>query len=340
MPLGIKKENAGMNKVCPRCQKPPKDAHLIICDQCKVPFVDEALLKRTLSPDELKQVASYMLRSWKFWWPLFLGVLAVVWAGFQIVDYATDSKVHDVIEVITDDVNKSLEEANTRMKDEIVRRFKTANIQRLMEQVVTQQAVERIDETADEVIEEKLRTEITPRLEKIDESLMHARNALSQLQSLSEFYGLAIRVSRDDRIAFDSIIKILHNPSDPRSSQARALVSNLTEEIERSNTFLYGFNWEESGIDPGTADISAFGHAMQQLRPLYQRTIMITVWNAQHLSKQDRIQFLIDIVINTPSLRCLYLACQLLNEEFKIDKDFMAWQEYTKWWDSKKNDYK
>ena len=329
-----------MNKVCPVCRLPPKDALLIKCDQCKVPFVDEALLRRTLSPDELKQIASYVLRSWKFWGPLFLGVLAVVWVGFQIVDYATGRKVHDVIEVITDDVDKSLEEANTRMKDEIARRFEDTNIQRLMEQVVTQQAVARIDTTADEVIEEKLRTEITPRLEKIDESLTHARNALSQLQSLSEFYGLAIRVIRDDRIAFDSIIKILHNPSDPRSSQARALVSNLTEEIEISNTTFYLFNWEELSIDPDTADISAFGRAMQQLRPLYQRTIMVTVWKAQHLSKQDRIQFLINIVINTPSLRCLHLACRLLNEEFKIDKDFMAWQEYTKWWDSKKDDYK
>ena len=329
-----------MNKVCPVCRLPPKDALLIKCDRCKVPFVNVASLRGALSPDELRQVAKYMRRSWEFWGGLFLGVIGAVWVGFQIVDYATGRKVHDVIEVITDDVDKSLEEANTRMMDEIARRFEDANIQRLMEQVVTQQAVERIDETADEVIEEKLHTEIAPRLEKIDESLTHARNALSQLQSLSEFYGLAIRVSRDDRIAFDSIIKILHNPSDPRSSQARALVSNLTEEIERSNTFLYGLNWEESGIDPGTADISAFGRAMQQLRPLYQRTMMITVWNAQHLSKQDRIQFLIDIVINTPSLRCLYLACRLLNEEFKIDKDFMAWQEYTKWWDSKKDDYK
>ena len=329
-----------MNKVCPVCRLPPKDDLLIKCDRCKVPFVNEASLRSTLSFDELMQVARHVVQLWKFWGLLLLFVIAVFLAGLGGVNYLTDRKVQDVTKDIMDDVDKSLEEANTRMKDEIARRFEDANIQRLMEQVVTQQAVERIDETADEVIEEKLRTEIAPRLEKIDESLTHSRNALSQLQSLSEFYGLAIRVSRDDRIAFDSIIKILHNPSDPRSSQARALVSNLTEEIERSNTFLYGLNWEESGIDPGTADISAFGRAMQQLRPLYQRTMMRTVWNAQHLSKQDRIQFLIDIVINTPSLSCLYLACRLLNEEFKIDKDFMAWQEYTKWWDSKKDDYK
>ena len=329
-----------MNKVCPRCQKPPRDAHLIICDQCKVPFVDEALLRRTLSPDELKQVASYILRSWKFWCPLFLGVLAVVWLGFQVVDYATGRKVHDVIKVITDDVDKSLAEANTRMMDEIARRFEDTNIQRLMEQVVTQQAVARIDATADEVIEEKLRTEVAPRLEKIDESLAHSDSVLLQLQSLSEFYGLATRVRSDDRIAFDSIMKIYNNPSDPRFSLVRTLVSNLPKEMESLNLLSYSVNWKELGIDPDTADISAFERAMHQLHPIYQTTVMGTIWRAQHLSKRDRVQFLINILIRTPSLRCLDAACRFLNEESKVGMNFMAWQEYTKWWDSKKDNYK
>ena len=339
--LGIKKENVEMNKVCPVCRLPPKDDLLIKCDRCKVPFVNEASLRGTLSFDELMQVARYVVQLWKFWGPLLFIVIAVFLAGLGGVDYLTDRKVQDVTKVITDDVDKSLEEANTRMKDEIARRFEDANIQRLMKQVVTQQAVERIDETADEVIEEKLHTEIAPRLEKIDESLTHARNALSQLQSLSEFYELAIRVRSDDRIAFDSIMKIYNNPSDPRFSLVRTLVSNLPKEIEILNLLSYPVNdWKKSGIDPDTADISTFELTMRELIPIYQTTIMETVWKAQHLSKRDRIQFLIDIVINTPSLRCLDKACRLLREEFKIDYNFMAWQEYTKYWDSKKDDYK
>ena len=329
-----------MDKVCPVCRLPSKDALLIKCDRCKVPFVNVASLRGTLSPDELKQVAKYMRRSWEFWGGLFLGVIGTVWVGFQVVDYATGRKVHDVIEVITNDVDKSLEEANTRMKDEIARRFEDTNIQKLMERVVTQQAVARIDATADEVIEEKLRTEISPRLEKIDESLAHADNALSQLQSLSGFYGLAIRVRSDDRSAFDSIMKIFHNPSDPLFSQAYALVSNLPQDMAILNILSYSVNWEELGIDPDTADISAFELTMRELIPIHQTTIMETVWKAQHLSKQDRVQFLIDIVVNTPSLRCLDKAYRLLNEESKVGMNFIAWQEYTKWWDSKKDGYK
>ena len=329
-----------MNKVCPVCRLPPMDTLLIKCDRCKVPFVNEASLRGPMSHDELKQVAKYVVQSWKFWGPLLFSAIVIILAGLQAIDYATDQKVHDVTEDITDDVDKSLEEANTRMKDEIARRFEDANIQRLMEQVVTQQAVERIAETADEVIEEKLRTEIAPRLEKIDESLAHSDTALSQLNLLSEFYELATRVRSDDRSAFDSIMEIYHNPSDPRFSQVRVLVSNLPHEISILNVLSYPVNWEELGIDPNTADISAFELTMQQLRPLHQTEVMETVWKAQHLSKHDRVQFLIDIMINTSSLRCLDKACRLLNEESKVGMNFIAWQEYTKWWDSKKDDYK
>ena len=135
-------------------------------------------------------------------------------------------------------------------------------------------------------------------------------------------------------------MKIYNNPSDPRFSLVRTLVSNLPKEMASLNLLSYSVNWKELGIDPDTADISAFERAMRQLRPIYQTTIMETVWKAQHLSKRDRVQFLIDIMINTPSLRCLNKACRLLNEESKVGKNFISWQEYTKWWDSKKDDYK
>ena len=329
-----------MNKVCPVCRLPPKHDLLIKCDRCKVPFVNEASLRSTLSFDELMQVARHVVQLWKFWGPLLFFVIAIFLAGLGGVNYLTDRKVQDVTKGITDDVDKNLKEANTRMKKEIARRFQDANIQRLMEQVVTQQAVERIDATADEVIEEKLRTEIAPRLEKIDESLAHSDTTLSQLQSLSDFYGLAIRVRSDDRSAFDSIMKIFRNPSDPLFPQAYALISNLPQDMAILNILSYSVNWEGLGVDPNTADISAFELTMRQLRPLHQIEVMQTVWKAQHLSKQDRIQFLIDIMINTPSLRCLDKACRLLNEESKVGLNFISWQEYTKWWNSKKDDYK
>jgi hypothetical protein len=87
-----------MKKVCPVCRRPPKDSLLVQCDQCKVPFVDEASLKLSLSEGELKQLATYILKSWRFWVPLTFGVIAMVWLALQLIDYATGRKVQHVID--------------------------------------------------------------------------------------------------------------------------------------------------------------------------------------------------------------------------------------------------
>jgi hypothetical protein len=329
-----------MKKVCPVCRRPPKDSLLVQCDQCKVPFVDEASLKLSLSEGELKQLATYILKSWRFWVPLTFGVIAMVWLALQLIDYATGRKVQHVIDDIAMRVSTSLAEADKRMVKDIARRFEEPNIRSLMEEVATKQAVARIDATADQVIEEKIRTQIAPRLEKTDTRLQEAGDALSRLQSLSEFYELATLVRSDDRRAFENIIKIFQNPSDSRFAQARAIISNLPKEVEASNLLEYSLDWKPLGIDPGTADISTFKAVMQQLRPVHQTTVMETVWNANHLSKYDRIQFVIDIVINTASLRCLDKGCRLLGKESKLERNFLAWQEYTKWWESHKQEYK
>ena len=47
-----------MKKVCPVCRQSPQDDMLVKCEKCKVPFVDEASLKLSLSADELRQVTS------------------------------------------------------------------------------------------------------------------------------------------------------------------------------------------------------------------------------------------------------------------------------------------
>jgi hypothetical protein len=305
-----------------------------------VPFVDEASSKLSLSEDELKQLARHILKSWRFWVPLTLGVIAIVWGALQFVDYVIGRKVQHVIGDIETKVNNSLNAADTKMVQDIERRFEEPHIRTLMEEVATRQAVARIDATADKVIEEKIRTQIAPRLQTTDTRLQEAGDAFSRLQSLSEFYELATLVRSDDRRAFESIMKIFQNPSDPRFAQARALISNLPKEVEASNLLEYQLDWKAVGVDPGVADISTFKKLFEKLRPIHQTTVMETVWGAEHLSKYDRIQFIIDIVINTPSLRCLAIGCRLLGKESKLGRNFLAWQEYTPWWESHKQEYK
>ena len=82
-----------------------------------------------------------------------------------------------------------------------------------------------------------------------------------------------------------------------------------------------------------------FEGIMPKLTPVHNIGVMETVWEAQHLSKKERIQFLIDIMINTPSLRCLDIACDLLNEESKVGLNILGWQRYVEWWEANKDNY-
>ena len=161
-----------MNKICPICQLPPKDYRLAECDRCKV--------------DELAQIARYILRSPRFWWRILLGGIMVVWAILQVSDYFTDQNIRNT-------AKKYMEEANIRMQNEITRRFEEPHIQSLIEKTAREQAIKRIEETADTVIAEKIRNHIEPRLGEIDKQLVRSDSVFSELLSATNFYWLVIR---------------------------------------------------------------------------------------------------------------------------------------------------
>ena len=293
-----------------------------------------------LSTEELRFVASHILKPPKFWVPLCFGLVGAAWLALELVDYATGRKVQDVVDGIHSKVSNALAEANTRMTNEISQGFQEPRIQSLMENVVTKRALARVDETADKVIDEKIRIQISPRLEKTDSQLQKAADAVSRLDKLSEFYELATRLRSDDRKAFDSIMRMTGNPSDPRFAQACAVINDLPKEVEILNLLEYPVDWKALNIDPGTADISTLTMAMQKLQPIFQTKVMDTVWSTERFSKRDRIQFILDNMVNTSSLRCLDKGCRLLGGESSLNKNFLAWQEYPRWWESHKQNYK
>lgn len=310
-----------MKKIYSCRRYPPKEDIRDECDQSKVSSVNADMLRGNLSFDQLIQIARNITGTGKFW--LVFVIVAGVWflGGLAFVTHFTGLGI----------------------QDEINRRFDANNIQDIIEKTAREQAIKRIDKTADTVIEDKIRTQIAPQLKKINENLVHTDSLFSkfqsEFQSLSEFHELAIHVKNDNRFAFDRLMKISADSSNSRSLQALALVNNLPSELAVSNLLRSSVNWKGLGIDPKTADISMFEGIMPKLRPLHNIGVMETVWEAQHLSKKERIQFLIDIMINTPSLRCLDIACDLLNEESKVGLNILRWQRYVEWWEANKDNY-
>lgn len=161
--------------ICPVCRQPPRDAMLVKCERCQVPFVDDKVLFSTLSQEQLRHVAQQVLKSWTFWSVLLVGIVGIVWLTLGVIDYFTGRKVQTVIDNIQSSVSSSLNQAHTLMTNNIARRFREPELQSLMETVVSQEATARIDSTADRVIEQKLTALVRPQIDQINATLTTAK---------------------------------------------------------------------------------------------------------------------------------------------------------------------
>ena|ERR1017187_6442296 len=89
-----------MSKICPKCGRPPSDPRLFSCDNCKVPFVEEDAEQAQLTEAQIRSVANHILKSVRFWFFLCIGVVTIVWAVLEIIDYFTGRKIQTVIDQI------------------------------------------------------------------------------------------------------------------------------------------------------------------------------------------------------------------------------------------------
>ncbi len=175
---------------------------------------------------------------------------------------------------------------------------------------------------------------------KIDKQIGSSKDLqIKQLDSYSEFYRLSVSVRADSRAALDKLKEISQNKYDVRQSLVADTLKDFPKEAEHINLLEYPIDWQQIGIDPTKATLEVFQELYNHAAPVYQSKIMQTVWGATQIQKKEKIQFLIDIIRTTPSVRCLREACILLNPEAKLGRNFMLWEEYIKWWDNNKDKY-
>lgn len=294
----------------------PKEDIRDECDQCKVSSVNADMPRGNLSFDQLIQIARNITGTGKFW--LVFVIVAGIWllGGLAFVNHFTGLGI----------------------QDEINRRFDAKHIRDIIEKTAEEQAVKRIDETADTVIEEKIRTQIAPRL-------AHSDSIFSEFQLLTDFYGIILRIEGDDRIAFDMLMKISWDSSDSLFHQyrqfrdvARGILNHIPVKVASLRSLSASVDWGLYNVNLDTADMRTFTFFIEEIKS-QQKEIVETVWGIQRFSKKERIQFLIDTIKNTSSLRCLDKACHILSKESKIDENFISWKKYLEWWEANKDKY-
>jgi F0F1-type ATP synthase membrane subunit b/b' len=147
-----------MPKKCPECGQPPAEKGLIVCDKCKVPFV-EALSPTYLAPESIKQVASAVVKSWKFWVPclglIFIGQLSVL----KFVASLATKQTEKALRELKANTQARLDDTYKEMTNRINLEFQEPSISNIVVAVASNQA------------SNMMQKQIAPEIKKFQDSL-------------------------------------------------------------------------------------------------------------------------------------------------------------------------
>jgi hypothetical protein len=178
------------------------------------------------------------------------------------------------------------------------------------------------------------------RVDRLEDITGRANVAVADLKSVIDFTLTMEEAKNDSRKSFDALLATA-NSKDSRFFQ---LASNALYQIFASthteNLFMTDPQWHKHNVDPEKASLRVLTTVYKLEHPYTQVRMQYTIWNQKRFSKHDRISFLVDVINTTSSVRCLHQACKLLEEEARIGKNFIGYQEFLQWWDRQKSCFK
>jgi len=339
---------------------------LVKCDRCKVPFVDEASLRLSLSQDELRHIAGHILRSWRFWLPLSLGLVAAAWLALQLVDYATERKAQDVIDNISANVSNRLDQADETMASTIAARFEEPRIEALMREVATDRASTLMTEQiSPEIVRfktdlaaqlrevsamvartqsmeeesrnhrdeiDRIRQSMQASLKEVDARLVAASAAQQELTEIAAFQLLAVKAMGDDATAWDTLRARSSDVSDPFHTEAQALWTSIQHPF--SGPTLSSYSTLDSKIASVAqklplAELDAFA---TRATPLSHAHLVEMTWGRTDLSRFEKLSFLAYILEHSPSLNGRAAAGKHFAAEAGRWFGHLRTDEWLSWW--------
>jgi hypothetical protein len=151
---------------------------------------------------------------------------------------------------------------------------------------------------------------------------------------------LLTKASNDDRDSFDALRKIADTKGDKFQQIAyQALVQILTD-LQNVIEVQYNIDWQkEYNFDPAKASLDDFVNVYVKAFLFYQPKILQTIWGQERFTKAEKLETLYAVIATTKSLKTLRLACKLMNEEAKLGKNILAYEQYSKWWEENRKNY-
>jgi hypothetical protein len=108
-----------MSKICPKCKREQKDPHHVGCKPCGVPYVDESELVTTFTNDELKRIASFILKDWRVY--VVAGIVLI--AGVFALDWQVGKKIATQVENLQNTASNKIAQAYSKAMDGMSNKF-------------------------------------------------------------------------------------------------------------------------------------------------------------------------------------------------------------------------
>jgi len=191
----------------------------------------------------------------------------------------------------------------------------------------------------------QLAQEVIDRLASLEASAGQLATRLDHLTAAAdagreqlEMLLLAQRAGNDDRHAFDNLLKIADTDGHPFREVAQetinAAVSNIAFSIRLGATVPW-----KPGIDPKTLPMVRFRHAYVEVPRMLRPDVLSALWSSEMPSKRQKLKFLAQIMRSDDSLRAVDRACRLMNQEAKLDQNFLGVSNYLRWWKENRSRY-
>lgn len=154
------------------------------------------------------------------------------------------------------------------------------------------------------------------------------------------FHVLLTRALNDGRFAFFELNKMATTEGHRFQNPARQTVDQIIVDLHIVVTLGGFLDWKKYNLDPAKASLDDFYKVFDQ-GPLYDKIeVLFTVWRKKQFPKAKRLEMLYEVITTTPSIRILFSACRLMDEEAKLGKDFILdYELYGKWWEENREKY-
>jgi uncharacterized membrane-anchored protein YhcB (DUF1043 family) len=176
--------------------------------------------------------------------------------------------------------------------------------------------------------------------DQVENVLSEAKTSLDDIKSVSDFALLITKASNDDRSSFDALRKIAGIEGHRFIEITQPVLMQIITDPQVTGIFSFNINWKRDyNLEPDKASFSDFANVFNKVTSIHQPAVLKTMWKQARFPKNNKLDVLYQVITSTKSIRCLHLACKLMDEEAKLGMNIIVYEQYAKWWEENKESY-